>query len=146
MTVRLAAAADTALVEAVVRAAYTPWVAVVGGRPAPLDADYAELIAAGSVHVTDDVDGVLVLAVEEDALVVENVAVRPDRQGRGIGRQLLAFAESKAAELGLPAVRLYAHERMTSNVELYERLGYTRTGLQAVEFGHLVHLRKQLTG
>lgn len=35
---------------------------------------------------------------------------------------------------------------MTSNVELYERLGYTRTGLQAVEFGHLVHLRKQLTG
>lgn len=143
---RLAVAAATALVEAVVRAAYTPWVAVVGGRPAPLDADYAELIAAGSVYVTDDVDGVLVLTVEEDALVVDNVAVRPDRQGRGIGRQLLAFAEQRAVELGLPAVRLYAHERMTSNVELYERLGYTRTGLQAVEFGHLVHLRKPLTG
>lgn len=43
-----------------------------------------------------DVLGVLVLKAEEDALLLENVAVAPARQKQGVGRALIAFAEDHA--------------------------------------------------
>jgi len=144
--VRPAVAADQGVVEDIVAQAYGPWVAELGGRPAPMDADYAALIAAGSVYVVGgpDVAGVIVLTAEPDVLVVDNVAVRPDRQGNGIGRELLAFAETTAERLDLPTIRLFTHAKMTSNIRLYESLGYNVTGRQPIEGGHLVHMRKRL--
>lgn len=144
--VRLAVAADRSAVEDVVRRAYEPWVTEIGGRPAPMDADYAALIAAGSVYVsgTAEVSGVVVLKAEPDALLLDNLAVRPDRQGRGIGHELLAFAEVTGERLGLPAIRLFTHEKMTGNIRLYDALGYVITGRQDVGAGHLVHMRKTL--
>lgn len=144
--VRPATPADRTAVEDVVHQAYEPWVARIGARPGPLDADYASLIAAGSVYVTgaDDLDGLIVVVPEEGVLLVENVAVRPDRQGQGIGRRLLAFAESEAQRLGLGALRLFTHIGMTSNIQLYQALGYVVTGYQPVDVGHLVHFRKDL--
>jgi hypothetical protein len=44
--IRLAVVSDLAVIEEIVRDAYEPWVQVIGGRPAPMDADYAPLIAA----------------------------------------------------------------------------------------------------
>jgi GNAT superfamily N-acetyltransferase len=148
--IRVAAATDRGAVEELVREAYRPWVPVVGGRPQPMDADYARLIADERVYVTGPAgagpDGLIVLVPEEDGLLVENVAVRPGLHGRGIGRRLLAFAEQEARRRGLPAVRLYTHERMTSNIDLYERLGYRQTGREPIGGGDLVHLRKPVAG
>lgn len=150
--IRLAALSDRTGVEEIVHAAYEPWVAVVGGRPAPMDADYASLIAAGRVHVvapaasTDpaDLDGLIVLIPEDGVLLVENVAVRPRSHGRGIGRALMEFAEVEARRLDLPAVRLYTHVKMARNLALYESIGYRETGRQAVPGGSLVHMSKRL--
>lgn len=132
--------------EDIVHRAYQPWVERIGARPAPLDADYASLIAAGSVYVTgaSGPDGLIVLVPEEGVLLVENVAVRPDRQGQGTGRRLLAFAESEARRLGLGALRLFTHIGMPDNIQLYQSLGYVVTGYQPVDVGHLVHFRKDL--
>jgi hypothetical protein len=52
--VRPAGEGDRAAVEEIVGAAYRPWVAVIGGRPRPLDADYAALIADRRVHVVGE--------------------------------------------------------------------------------------------
>jgi ribosomal protein S18 acetylase RimI-like enzyme len=144
--VRPAVAADRGTIEEIVTQAYEPWVSVVGGRPAPMDADYRELIGAGSVYVLagSEVHGVIVLTPEPDTLMVDNVAVRPDQQGRGIGHELLAFAEVTAQRLGLPAIRLFTHGKMTGNIRLYDTLGYVVTGREAIEGGHLVHMRKTL--
>ncbi len=59
--------------------------------------------------------------------MIENVAVRTDAQGRGIGRALIGFAEQRARDLQLSEVRLYTHELMTENLALYARLGYAET-------------------
>ncbi|MFX8999726.1 GNAT family N-acetyltransferase, partial [Acinetobacter baumannii] len=45
----------------------------------------------------------------------------PDRQGRGLGRRLIAFADAEARRLGLPEIRLYTHVTMTGNIALYGR-------------------------
>jgi GNAT superfamily N-acetyltransferase len=145
--IRRATAGDLTAVAELVAEAYEPWVAVIGARPAPMDADYAGLIADGRVHLagTDALDGLVVLISESDALLVENVAVRPALHGRGIGRRLLAFAEDEARRLGLPAVRLYTNAKMTRNIVLYEALGYAVTGRMPVEDrGQIVLMRKVL--
>ncbi|WP_207394051.1 GNAT family N-acetyltransferase [Actinomadura formosensis] len=142
---RLAAEADRPRIEEIVEAAYTPWARIIGTRPIPMDADYATLIRAGQVFVTGGgPDGLIVLIPEDGVLLVENVAVAPDLHGRGIGRALLSFAEEHARSLALPRLRLYTNELMTSNIALYESLGYHETGREDIDGRHAVHMAKPL--
>jgi GNAT superfamily N-acetyltransferase len=142
---RFAVPADQAAVEELVRQAYQPWVGVIGMRPIPMEADYGDLIAARRVHVTGEgPDGVIVLLPEDGVLLVENVAVRPGRHGRGIGRSLLAFAETEARRLGLPALRLYTHVKMARNIAIYESLGFVETGREEIDGRSALTMRKEL--
>jgi ribosomal protein S18 acetylase RimI-like enzyme len=142
--IRRAVAVDRPAVEGVVQAAYAPWIDIIGGRPLPMDADYAELIAAGQVWVLDPLDGLIVLVPEDGVLLIENVAVSPSAQGRGLGRRLLAFAEQHARALDLSTLRLYTNEKMVSNIALYERLGYVATQREYINGRYAVHMRKLL--
>lgn len=142
----MAESADRADVEAIVQAAYEPWIPVIGMEPRPLAADYGALISGERVYVLEngEVDALIVFESDDDVLFIENVAVRPDRQGRGLGRRLMAFAEFRARSLDLPAVRLYTNEKMISNIALYESLGYRISGREAINGGRVVHMRKEL--
>ncbi|MEV5569188.1 GNAT family N-acetyltransferase [Spirillospora sp. NPDC052269] len=142
--IRLAVPSDRPAIEGVVEAAYTPWEEIIGTRPLPMVADYAALIDAGRVFVLDDLTGLIVLIPEEGVLYVDNVAVDPSAQGGGRGRRLLDFAEDKARELGLPALRLITNEKMASNIARYERRGYLQTGRETIEGRHAVHMSKTL--
>jgi ribosomal protein S18 acetylase RimI-like enzyme len=88
------------------------------------------LIDAARLHVAlrdGVVQGILVLIPQEDAMLLDNVAVSPDAQGSGLGRRLVAFAEQAAVEAGYHAIKLYTNEAMTENIALYARLGYAET-------------------
>jgi ribosomal protein S18 acetylase RimI-like enzyme len=125
--IRLAQPSESGVVTACVRQAYAPYVEHIGREPAPMAADYADLIARGSVYVlldSTEVRGVLVLDRQDDTLWIENVAVHPKHQHRGLGRQLLAFAEQYAQTAGMSELRLYTNELMVANIALYQRLGY----------------------
>jgi ribosomal protein S18 acetylase RimI-like enzyme len=142
-----AAPADAAAVRACVRAAYAHYVERIGREPAPMTADYAALIEAGEVWVAragDGIAGVLVLRPQPPALLVENVAVAPERQGQGLGRRLMAFAEEHARAAGLAEVVLYTNERMTENLRFYPALGFTETGRGVQDGFARVFYRKPL--
>src|SRR5439155_22081728 len=98
--IRPARPEDCAAVEAIVHAAYAIYVDRIGKPPAPMLDDYARLIADGVVSVLEDGDktmaAIIVLLPQPDHLLLDNIAVRPDRQGHGLGRQLIAFAEAEA--------------------------------------------------
>jgi ribosomal protein S18 acetylase RimI-like enzyme len=130
--IRRAQSEDRAAVEAIVRDAYAIYIERIGGPPGPMLDDYAALIADGAVSVLEEPDGtlaaIIVLLRKPDHLLLDNIAVRPDRQGSGLGRQLIAFAEAEAQRLGHPELRLYTHETMTENIALYTRLGFVETG------------------
>jgi ribosomal protein S18 acetylase RimI-like enzyme len=142
--IRPALAVDLTAVENLVQAAYEPWIDIIGGRPLPMSADYAELIAAGQVWVLDPIEGLIVLVPEDGVLLIENVAVSPAARGRGLGRRLLAFAEDRARALGLSTLRLYTNDKMVSNIALYERLGYVVTERENIKGRYAVHMRKPL--
>jgi len=129
---RTARPEDRAVVEAIVRAAYSIYVARIGKPPGPMLDDYPGLIAASAVNVLEEPDGliaaIIVLLPRPDHLLLDNIAVRPDRQGQGLGRRLIAFAESEARQLGYAELRLYTHETMTENIAFYTRLCFRETG------------------
>ena len=130
--IRRATPADREQAEAVVHAAYGTYVERLGKPPGPMLDDYRRLIADGAVRVVEDADGsiaaLIVLLPRSDHLLLDNVAVRPDRQGRGLGRRLIAFAEAEARRFGYAELRLYTHTMMTENIALYTRLGFCETG------------------
>jgi ribosomal protein S18 acetylase RimI-like enzyme len=60
-------------------------------------------------------------------MLIDNVAVMPERQRSGLGRMLLAFAEATAKERGYVEVQLYTSELMYENLAWYTKLGYQET-------------------
>ena len=130
--IRLARPEDRATVEAIVRDAYSIYIPRIGKPPGPMLDDYNVLIADGAVSVLEENDGVIaaiiVLLRKTDHLLLDNIAVRPERQGQGLGRQLIAFAEAEARRLGHAELRLYTHETLSENIVLYTRLGFVETG------------------
>jgi GNAT superfamily N-acetyltransferase len=122
---------EAPLLAAIVEGAYAQWVSVIGRRPGPMDDDYAARIAAGEAHVLEDaagrVVGLVVIERHSDHLMLDNIAVAPDRAGQGDGRRLLDFVEAEARRLGLPEIRLYTHALMAKNVAIYEKRGYAVT-------------------
>lgn len=133
MTLRRARPDEAAAVGALVEAAFARHIEAVGRRPAPMDDDHAAHIAAGEQWVGDDADGIaglgsaIVLTEHDDHLHVDNVAVAPALQGRGLGRALLAFAEQEARRRGLDEVRLHTNAAMTDNLAFYPNLGFVET-------------------
>jgi ribosomal protein S18 acetylase RimI-like enzyme len=129
---RRAGPADAAGLAEVAVAAYSGYLERLpeGVRPGPMDTDYAEAVARAEAWVAEfegQIAGFLVLEAADDHLLLENVAVRPGFQGRGVGRRLLELAEERAETLGLPVIRLYTHAVMVENQRLYERYGYVET-------------------
>ena len=119
----------------------------IGLRPAPMDADYEAIVSERRAWVADDggrLAGVLVLEPGDDHVLIENVAVEPELQGRGVGRALLAFAEARAAELGVGELRLYTHVKMTENQRLYARLGYSEVERRAEKGFARVFMSKRI--
>lgn len=109
--------------------------------------DYSDVIAWHRVFVAEDrgrIVGLVVLIAEGEHALLDNVAIHPDAQGRGLGRRLIRLAEDEARRLGFSAIELYTHELMTENQALYARLGYREFDRREEKGYRRVYLRKSL--
>ena len=110
---RRAVAADAAAIRELTREAYAKWVPVIGREPKPMTADYAEALRTNRFDVLF-VDGKLAALIETvvqaDCLLIENVAVSPAFQGRGLSRQLMAHAGAARRIARCGEVRLYTNK------------------------------------
>ncbi|MFF0083060.1 GNAT family N-acetyltransferase [Streptomyces canus] len=143
--IRPAEAADVPTVKALTDAAYEHYIERIGRVPQPMERDHAANVAAGRVFVTGDpVVGLVVVEAHPDHLYLDNIAVRPDAQGQGVGGRLLRFVEAHARALGLPEVRLYTNAMMWENQEIYPKFGYEVVERRVDGPYDRVHYRKRL--
>jgi GNAT superfamily N-acetyltransferase len=82
------------------------------------------------------------------SLYVGKLGVDPSRQGRGIGRQLMEFAETLARERGLSMMELETRIELLENHRAFAAMGYSKTTEKAHE-GYdrptYIVMRKQLS-
>lgn len=131
--------------------AFKPYRERMNGWIPAVEDDYRERIGDGSVFVVDDCGrpaGFSVLAPIADDRIMERVlvltiAVRPDRQRKGIGRALLEHAEGVAQE-GNGKVVLAIYRLDLENLARYERRGYHELEQRDVDGVDQIFLGKQL--
>jgi ribosomal protein S18 acetylase RimI-like enzyme len=144
---RRATADDLPAIKAVIDAAYTRYLTRMDKPPAPMFRDYGPSVEAGTTWVTGSpVTAVLTLCPRSDHLYVENIAVHPSTQGRGLGRALMEFAEQEAARRKLGRMALVTHETMTENQAIYARLGYVEIERRSEDGYRRVYMEKPLAG
>lgn len=146
---RSAEPADAAAIRDIVRAAYARWVPVIGREPLPMRVDYDKAVREHRFDLAVE-KGAIVGLIEtmrhEDHIWIENVAVVPKAQGRGIGRLLLDGAERRAVEAGRPELRLLTNGAFEANVLLYRKHGYTVDREKEFMNGITVYMSKRLAG
>lgn len=138
---------EAAIIAGVVRAAYAKWVPVIGREPLPMRADYETALQEHQFAVateTGRIVGLIETMLREDHIWIENVAVIPEAQGRGIGRQLLAHAEEKAVAAGCFELRLLTNGAFEANVSIYRKLGYAVDREEDFMNGTTLYMSKKL--
>lgn len=60
--------------------------------------------------------------------VVEDVAVRPDQQGKGLGKEMMRFALDRCREKGCYKLTLSSNLRRADAHRFYESLGFRKHG------------------
>jgi len=149
LRIRAATAADAPVIAQIVEQAYRQYIPRIGKPPGPMLDDYGARVSQGVVWVIAEgstIAGLIVLVPRPEYLLLDNIAVAPGRQGSGLGRRLLAFAETEAVRRGYREIRLYTHQTMTENQRLYAGIGYEETG-RGTEAGYeRVFMRKRLAG
>jgi len=131
LEIKRAQAKDEPAVRKCAEEAYDQYVAAIGKKPAPMVTDFVSLIASGHTYVAvdlaDNFVGFIVFFQRDDHMFLENVAVRRNATGRGVGKRLVEFCEAVAKDANLGSVKLYTNEKMTENLSLYPHLGYQET-------------------
>ncbi len=93
---------------------------------------HLKLIDKGTVWLAvgadDHVWGFLSAEVFEDTLHIWEISVHQEAQGQGIGRKLMAAAETYAVQEGMKAVSLTTFRDVPFNAPYYARLGYATMG------------------
>lgn len=145
--IRDANAADVDAISEIVHQAYRHYIWRIGMPSGPMLDDYTARVAEETVWVIEEADVIAALVVllpASDCLLLDNIAVTSARQGLGLGRQLLAFAEAEALRCGYREIRLYTHQAMVENQRLYASIGYQETGRGTEARHHRVFMRKRL--
>ena len=148
LTFRRAGEHDAGTIHDLTHAAYAKWVPVIGRKPKPMNADYEHAVRAHVIelaYLDCALAGLIELIPAADHLLLENLAVAPAHQGKGIGRRLVARVEELARSEGFPAVRLYTNKAFTTNLAFYQRLGYAIEREEPIKTGgFLVHFVKHM--
>jgi ribosomal protein S18 acetylase RimI-like enzyme len=142
---RRAIEADLPSIQRVIAAAYHKYLTRMDRPPAPLLRDYRRAVESGAVWVTGNpVIGLISLTQSDDVILIENIAVHPDQQGNGLGRQLMEFAEEQARINRIGRLALYTNEVMTENQAIYARLGYRVIGRRVEDGYRRIYMEKTL--
>ncbi|MFL1406592.1 GNAT family N-acetyltransferase [Marinobacter sp. M1N3S26] len=147
VSIHAAVEADAEAIKNCVTSAYGHYEERIGRPPGPMMQDYDKVIRDFDVFVAlvdQEIQGVLVLAQTREGFLLDNIAVNPGMQGKGVGRTLLELAEQRARSAGYDSIYLYTNTMMSENRELYTRIGYEEYDRRTEQGLDRVYMRKAL--
>ena len=149
---RRATAADAGAVHDITHAAYAKWVPVIGRKPKPMTVDYDKAVANNVIDLLEEdgrpialIEMIPELSFQPAHLLIENIAVLPERHGEGIGSVLLQRAQVIARSFGVNELRLYFHAKFVANHLFYVRRGFVEFAREPHPAGgEIVHMKKSI--
>ncbi len=118
---------DLGIITSCVISAFSPYIPMIGKEPGPMKEDYEQALQCDEIWLCYDgelMEGFIYLIRAKDHLIFEVLAVNPECQGRGIGKQLVAFGEEKALEYGYHNIEVLTNEAFAVPQRLYSGCGY----------------------
>jgi len=111
----------------------------VADHPPPALETFEEYRRDGRLWVSADVadhpTGFVLVDLVDGAAHIEQVSVHPQHQGRGIGRELIAYVDQWAAGQGIAALTLSTFRSVPWNGPYYARLGFSELADDALTPG-----------
>ena len=148
---RLAKAADIPIIQTQVASAYTKYIGRIGKPPAPMLADYFELMQSHQIYVlcqdgTGTIVGSIVLGLPQgsSSANINNLVVDPSQQGKGFGSALMRCAEDVAVDNSRTSLDLYTNVKMHENFSLYHRMGVKEVDRRTESGYERVYFKKDL--
>lgn len=136
ITLRAAAGNDVPRIVALLNTAFAMERAFID-RDRTSAEEIARHLGTGTFFVVDAENGVLAscmyLERRGDRVYLGMLAVDPARQGRGLGRQMMAAAERHAVSLGCHAIDIRIIDRRTELPPIYRALGFVDNGTEPFE-------------
>ena len=106
---------------------YVPW---IGEPPAPMNANFSGHILKDTVFIAQSekkqgsVLGYAIVLQRDGEWLLDNIAVSPEAQGRGVGSALIAACETFLQKRGVQRYHLYTNEAMEQNLTWYPEIGF----------------------
>jgi ribosomal protein S18 acetylase RimI-like enzyme len=147
LRLRPATVDDVPSLHALITEAYTHYIARIGRKPAGMLVDYSQALRDHLVWVLEGPNGVvglLDLIQGDEHIMIDNLVIAPDHQGRKLGTWLMCFAENEARQRHRRELRLYTHQLMVENQAIYAHLGYEETERRVENGFPRVFMRKLL--
>jgi len=109
-------------------------------------ADFASHLADGDLFIIESNTsiGYSVHRLENGVLFVENIAIHPDHQGGGTGREVLNQIGQAARLEGASRIDLYTNAKMTEALAFYDRLLFRITDRRVEDGFDRIYLTKDL--
>jgi len=82
-----------------------------------------------AVEVSRIIGYICLMSLFEEAQIL-NIAVLPDRRGRGVAKMLLERAISRALDAGAEVMALEVRASNSNAIALYERFGFKQVGIR----------------
>lgn len=100
-----------------------------------LESDISRTIVARDAEGHGPILGYVCRWLVVDEVQILNLAVHPDHRRQGLGRALMAYVLDEARERLAVTMTLEVRDGNVAAIELYERLGFKRTGVRRAYYG-----------
>ena len=124
MFFRRAVAEDHKIIIAIAQKAYEKYVERMGKEPAPMR---PVIQKEDVVFICEDNKQIIAFAILvkiNDQIILDNIAVDPSHQKKGIGNNFIKFIEQYLIKQKLDKYQLYTNEKMFENIKWYQKIGF----------------------
>ena len=124
MIFRRAVAEDHEIIIAIALKAYEKYVERMSKEPAPMR---PVIQKEDVVFVCEDNKQVIAFAILvkiNDQIILDNIAVDPSHQNKGIGNNFIKFIEQYLIKQKFDKYQLYTNEKMFENIDWYQKIGF----------------------